>query len=62
MRIIAAVVNMFRTIFVAVPAFRRVDPAITCAEVKRQAEAKIADIEGKIASLLGMKKALVREI
>ena len=38
----------------------RVNPAITCAEVKRQAEAKIADIEGKIASLLRMKKVLVR--
>jgi MerR family mercuric resistance operon transcriptional regulator len=38
----------------------RVDPAITCAEVKRQTEAKIADIEGKITSLLRMKKALVR--
>jgi MerR family transcriptional regulator, copper efflux regulator len=38
----------------------RVDPATTCAEVKRQAEAKIADIEARIASLLRMKKALVR--
>ena len=38
----------------------RVDPTVTCAEVKRQAEAKLADIEGKIASLLRMKKALVR--
>ncbi len=28
-RIIAAVVSMLRTIFVAVPAFSRVDPAIT---------------------------------
>jgi MerR family mercuric resistance operon transcriptional regulator len=38
----------------------QVDPAITCAEVKRQAEAKIADIEGKIASLTRIKKALVK--
>lgn len=38
----------------------RVDPTTTCREVKEQAEAKIADIEGKIASLLRMKKALVK--
>jgi MerR family mercuric resistance operon transcriptional regulator len=38
----------------------QVDPSITCAEVKRQAEAKIADIEGKIASLMRIKKALVK--
>lgn len=38
----------------------RVDPATTCAEVKAQAEAKVADIEGKIASLLRMKKALTK--
>jgi MerR family mercuric resistance operon transcriptional regulator len=38
----------------------RVDPATTCAEVKQQAEAKIADIEGRIASLTRMKKALVK--
>src|SRR5262245_2271788 len=38
----------------------RVDPTTTCREVKAQAEAKITDIEGKIASLLRMKKALVR--
>ena len=36
----------------------RVDPTTTCREVKERAEAKIADIEGKIASLLRMKKAL----
>jgi MerR family mercuric resistance operon transcriptional regulator len=36
----------------------RVDPATTCAEIKRQAEAKIADIEKRIASLTRMKKAL----
>lgn len=37
----------------------RVDPATTCREVKEQAQAKIADIEGKIRSLLRMKEALV---
>src|SRR5690349_20958006 len=38
----------------------RVDPTISCREVNQQAEAKIADIEGKMASLLRMKKALVK--
>jgi MerR family copper efflux transcriptional regulator len=37
----------------------RVDPATTCREVKKQAQAKIADVEGKIRSLLRMKEALV---
>jgi MerR family mercuric resistance operon transcriptional regulator len=36
----------------------RVDPETTCREVKAQAEAKIADIEGKIQTLQRMKKAL----
>ncbi len=36
----------------------RVAPDITCAEVKRRAEAKIADIEEKIQTLQRMKKAL----
>src|SRR5919201_5193477 len=36
----------------------RVDPATTCAEVKARAEAKVADIEGKIQALRRMKKAL----
>jgi MerR family mercuric resistance operon transcriptional regulator len=38
----------------------RVDPATTCAEVKRRAEAKIADVEEKIQALQRIKKALVR--
>ena len=38
----------------------RVDPTTTCWEVKEQAEAKITDIDGKIASLLRMKRALVK--
>lgn len=38
----------------------RVDPTTTCKEVREQATAKIADIEEKIASLLRMKKALVK--
>ena len=36
----------------------RLNPSTTCADVKRRAEAKIADIEGKIRSLRRMKKAL----
>ena len=36
MRIIAAVVSMFRTIFVAVPALSRVDPAITSGPDRRR--------------------------
>jgi MerR family mercuric resistance operon transcriptional regulator len=38
----------------------RVDPVASCAEVKRRAEAKIADIEGKIHSLQKMRQALVK--
>jgi MerR family mercuric resistance operon transcriptional regulator len=38
----------------------RVDPSITCREIKVQAEAKIAHIEGKIASLVKMKEALLK--
>jgi MerR family mercuric resistance operon transcriptional regulator len=38
----------------------RVDPTTTCAEVKRQAEAKIGDIEERIRTLKRMKKALVK--
>jgi MerR family mercuric resistance operon transcriptional regulator len=34
------------------------EPMSSCAEVKRQAEAKIDEIEGKIADLLRMKRAL----
>src|SRR5947208_10875572 len=33
----------------------RVDPETTCTDVKRQAEARIADIEHKIADLVRMK-------
>ena len=36
----------------------RVDQATTCPEVRKRAEAKIGDIEKKIESLLGMKRAL----
>ena len=36
----------------------RVDPETTCAEVKRQAEAKIADIENKMQSLQRMAQTL----
>ncbi len=38
----------------------RVDPETTCGEVKRRAEAKIADVEEKIQALQRIKKALVR--
>lgn len=38
----------------------RVDPASTCADVRGRAEAKIADIERRIASLDGMRRALER--
>src|SRR5262249_51950104 len=38
----------------------RVDPSTTCAEVKKQAEAKIGDIEEKLRTLQRMKKALVK--
>ncbi|GBD98799.1 mercuric resistance operon regulatory protein [bacterium BMS3Abin07] len=37
----------------------RVDPATTCGDVKKRAEIKIADIEEKIRTLQGMKKALM---
>lgn len=40
--------------------FLRVDPETTCADVKKRAEAKIADIEGKIADLQRIKQALVK--
>jgi len=36
----------------------RVDRTTTCPEVRKRAEAKIADIEKKIDTLLGMKRAL----
>ena len=36
----------------------RVDQAATCTEVRTRAEAKIGDIEKKIETLLGMKRAL----
>lgn len=38
----------------------RVDPQTTCADVKRRAEAKIADIQEKIKTLGKMKVALVK--
>ena len=38
----------------------RVDPNTTCGEVKRRAEAKIADMEDKIKTLQKMKRALVQ--
>ncbi|GAC1438094.1 MAG: hypothetical protein NVSMB68_09890 [Thermoanaerobaculia bacterium] len=37
----------------------RVDPRTSCADVKGRAEAKIADIDGKIASLRKMRGALL---
>jgi MerR family mercuric resistance operon transcriptional regulator len=37
-----------------------VDPGTTCADVKKRAEIKIADIEGKIRTLESIKKALTR--
>jgi Hg(II)-responsive transcriptional regulator len=40
----------------------RVDPDISCEEVRARAESKIADIEEKLGTLRGMKKALVRLI
>ncbi len=36
----------------------RIDPSTTCADVKRRAEAKIADIQAKIHTLQKMKQAL----
>ncbi len=38
----------------------RVDPDTTCREIKRQAEAKIADIEGRIQALQRIKNALLQ--
>ncbi len=38
----------------------RVDLGTTCADVKRRAEAKIADIEEKIRTLQSIKKALTK--
>lgn len=38
----------------------RVDPSTTCAEVRRRAEDKIADVEAKIEALEKIKKALVK--
>ena len=38
----------------------RRDPSTQAADVKRRAEAKIADIEGKVRSLQKMKKALAK--
>lgn len=38
----------------------RVNPRTSCAEVKRRAEGKVADIEGKMAELQRMRKALGR--
>lgn len=38
----------------------RIDPTITCADVKARAEAKIIDIENRISTLECMKAALVR--
>lgn len=36
------------------------DPTTTCADIRSRAEAKIADIEGKIQSLKSIKSALTR--
>lgn len=36
----------------------RVDPDTTCGDIKSRAEAKLADIEGRIRTLQRMKKAL----
>jgi len=38
----------------------RVDPDTTCGDIKRRAETKIADIDQKIRTLQGMKKALAK--
>ncbi len=38
----------------------RVDPSTTCADVKEQAQAKIADVQQKIRDLQKMRKALER--
>jgi MerR family copper efflux transcriptional regulator len=38
----------------------RVDPKATCGDVKKQAEAKISEVERKIRTLQRMKKTLVK--
>ena len=38
----------------------RIDPTVTCGDVKARAEAKITDIENRISTLECMKQALVR--
>jgi len=38
----------------------RLDPRSSCADVRRRAEAKIADIEQKLRALRAMRKVLVR--
>jgi len=38
----------------------RLNPRTSCADVRRRAEAKIADIEEKLRGLRAMKKVLVR--
>jgi len=38
----------------------RLDPATSCSDIKQRATAKIADIDGRIRDLQGMKKVLVR--
>lgn len=38
----------------------RVDPKTTCSEIKKRAEMKISEVEGKIRALQTMKSALVR--
>ena len=38
----------------------RVDPSTTCADVRRRAESKAADIDEKIRTLRRMKRALVK--
>jgi MerR family mercuric resistance operon transcriptional regulator len=38
----------------------RIDPDTTCGDIKKRAEAKIVDIEDKIRTLHGMKRALAK--
>jgi MerR family mercuric resistance operon transcriptional regulator len=38
----------------------RVEPTTTCSDIQKRAEAKIADVEGKIRSLERMKEVLTR--
>ena len=38
----------------------RVEPTTTCSDIQKRAEAKIADVEGKIRSLKRMKEVLTR--